>query len=318
MTVDPAVPSIGAESAEPAVVEVNALTKRYGALTALDAVSFRINRGIIGLLGANGAGKSTMIKILLGLLPADGGSASVLGHDVADDGLTARTWIGYMPEHDCLPDDMPAADFVGHMGQLSGLPPSAAQGRAADVLRYVGLGEARYRSMGGYSTGMKQRAKLAAALVHDPRLLLLDEPTNGLDPAGRDQMLDLIKRTGTSQGMCIIMSTHLLADVEKVCDEVIVLDGGRLVRAGPLSAFHTEKPVLRIDIGAGAERFAAELAARGVSARIEGDEVLADIRGPETFDLIRDLAADSSVPLLRMTRITSTLADVFAGTSAAQ
>jgi ABC-2 type transport system ATP-binding protein len=298
------------------VIEVAGLTKRYPRVVALDAVNFTISQGIVGLLGANGAGKSTLIKILLGLLARDGGSARVLGHDVSDDGLRAREWIGYMPEHDCLPDDVTAAEFVAHMGQLSGLPPRESQGRAADVLRYVGLDEARYRAMGGYSTGMKQRAKLAVALVHDPRLLLLDEPTNGLDPAGREQMLELIKKTGRMQGMCILMSTHLLADVERVCDHVLVIDEGRLVREGPLASFHTEKPILRIDVGPAAAAFASELVRRGDDASVEDHEVRVWLNDWDAYDRVRDTAADLGVPLLRMSRVSSTLSDVFAGTAA--
>jgi ABC-2 type transport system ATP-binding protein len=285
-------------------------------VTALDAVSFSISHGIIGLLGANGAGKSTLIKILLGLLARDGGAARVLGHDVNDDELKAREWIGYMPEHDCLPDDVPAAEFVALMGQVSGLPPREAQGRAADVLRYVGLDEARYRPMGGYSTGMKQRAKLAAALVHDPRLLLLDEPTNGLDPAGREQMLELIRKTGRTQGMCIMMSTHLLADVERVCDHVLVIDAGRLVRTGDLASFHTEQPILRVDVGDAAAQLAAELTRRGDDAEVQEHEVRVALRDWDAYDRVRDTAADLGLPIFRMTRVSSTLADVFAGTAA--
>lgn len=296
-----------------AVITVAGLTKRYQAVTALDAVSFDAERGIVGLLGANGAGKSTLIKILLGLLEPDGGSATVLGYDVTTNGLQAREWIGYMPEHDCLPGDVSAAEFVAHMGQLAGLPPREAQGRSADVLRYVGLDEARYRPIGGYSTGMKQRAKLAAALVHDPRLLLLDEPTNGLDPAGRDQMLELIRRTGRTQGMAILMTTHLLADVERACDHVIVLEEGRLRREGPLESFRTVKPVLRLDTGHGtATAFAAELTRLGVAARVQGHNVLVDLNDFDVYDRVRDAAAALRLPLLRMTQETSTLADVFA------
>ena len=294
------------------VITVEGLTKRYGRVTALDGLSFSIAQGIVGLLGPNGAGKSTLLKLLLGLIAPDAGSSRVLDLDVATHGLQARQWIGYMPEHDCLPDDVPAAEFVTHIGQISGLPPREAQARTADMLRYVGLDEARYRAIGGYSTGMKQRAKLAAALVHDPRLLLLDEPTNGLDPAGRESMLDLIKRTGRAQGMAILMSTHLLADVEHVCDHVLVLESGRLLRSGSLASFHTEEPVLRVDVGPGnAAPLLDELTRRGEHARLLGPEVLVDLHGEDTYDRIRDAAADLGLPLLRLTRVTGSLADIF-------
>src|SRR5881398_1920532 len=172
------------------------LTKRYPGVVALDSLTVDIEPGIIGFVGANGAGKSTFIRIMLGLLPQTSGSVSVLGFDSQADRLELRKFIGYMPEHDCLPLDVSGTDFVTHMGGMSGLPFTAARERAAEMLRHVGLHEERYRLIGSYSTGMKQRVKLAQALVHDPRLLLLDEPTNGLDPAGREAMLDLIERIG--------------------------------------------------------------------------------------------------------------------------
>lgn len=296
------------------VIAVEGLTKRYGTVTALDAVSFRVESGIVGLLGANGAGKSTIIKLLLGLITPDAGSAAVLGRDVTQEGLLARSWTGYMPEHDCLPDDMPAAEFVAQMAQLSGLPPREARSRAADALRYVDLDEARYRPMGGYSTGMKQRAKFAVALAHDPRLLLLDEPTNGLDPAGREGMLEIIRRTGALQGMCIVMSTHLLADVESVCDAALVIEDGRLLRSGPLASFRTEQPLVRAAAGPeGAPRLAEELRRHGDDARVRGAEVLVDMHDPAVFDRIRDTAAALNLPLLRLSRVTSSLADIFTG-----
>ncbi len=221
------------------LVTLDRLTKRYpGGVTALDALSVAIEPGVIGLVGANGAGKSTLIKILLGLLDASGGSARVFDLDVATQGQAIRQRVGYMPEHDCLPLDISASDFVNHMARMSGLPRASARERTADVLRHVGLFEERYRPMGGYSTGMKQRVKLAQALVHDPRLLLLDEPTNGLDPAGRDEMLELIRRTGTEFGIAIIMASHLLGEIERVCDYLVAIDAGRLLQAAALGHVH--------------------------------------------------------------------------------
>ena len=171
------------------LIRTQNLVKRYPAVTAVSELTLDIDPGVVGLVGANGAGKSTLLKILLGLLPATSGDASVLGLDVATDGATIRQRVGYMPEHDCLPADVSATEFVVHMGRMSGLPTTAARERAADTLRHVGLYEERYRPIGGYSTGMKQRVKLAQALVHDPTLVMLDEPTNRLDPAGREDML---------------------------------------------------------------------------------------------------------------------------------
>ncbi|MEO5852387.1 MAG: ABC transporter ATP-binding protein, partial [Nocardioides sp.] len=200
------------------VVRTEGLTMDYGSVLALDDLTLEIGPGITGLVGANGAGKSTLIKILLGLLTPTRGTATVLGHDIAHHGTEIRTEVGYLPEHDCLPPDVSASDFVVHLAMMSGLPRVAARERAAEVLRHVGLAEERYRPMGGYSTGMKQRAKLAQALAHDPRLVLLDEPTNGLDPAARDDMLALVQRIGEDFKIAVIVTSHLLGELERVSD----------------------------------------------------------------------------------------------------
>src|SRR6476620_1770242 len=213
------------------LISLSGLTKHYPrGVVALDGLSLDLEPGIIGLVGANGAGKSTLIKILLGLLNATSGEARVMGLDVRTQGPDIGRVVGYMPEHDCLPPDLSATDLVSHLGQMSALPKAAARERTAEVLRHVGLYEERYRAIGGYSTGMKQRVKLAQALVHDPRLLLLDEPTNGLDPAGRDEMLELILRTGTEFGIAVIVASHLLGEIERVCDHLVAIEGGKLLR----------------------------------------------------------------------------------------
>ena len=215
----------GRDGRDAAVIETRALTKRYpGPVTALDALTVTVSPGITGLVGANGAGKSTLIKILLGLLEPSGGQASVLGSDCQRDGERIRSLTGYMPEHDCLPPDVTATEFVTHLGRMSGLPPTAAKERAAESLRHVGLYEERYRQIGTYSTGMKQRVKLAQALVGDPRLLLLDEPTVGLDPAGRNSMLELIARIGAEFGISIVVASHLLGEIERICDHLVAIE----------------------------------------------------------------------------------------------
>src|SRR6478735_7381685 len=206
------------------LISLTALTRRYGAVVALDGLTLDLEPGIIGLVGVNGAGKSTLIKILLGLLEPTSGQARVMELDVRTQGPDIGRVVGYMPEHDCLPPDLTATDLVSHLGQMSGLPRAAARERTAEVLRHVGLYEERYRAIGTYSTGMKQRVKLAQALVHDPRLLLLAEPTNGLDPAGRDEMLELIRRTGTEFGIAVIVASHLLGEIERVCDYLVAID----------------------------------------------------------------------------------------------
>jgi ABC-2 type transport system ATP-binding protein len=217
-----------------ALIVLDSLTKRYPGVTALDDLSLELEPGIVGLVGANGAGKSTLIKVLLGLVPPTSGSATVMDLDVREEGTTVRSLVGYMPEHDALPPDVSATEIVAHLAELSGLPRSAARERTAEVLRHVGLYEERYRPIGGYSTGMRQRVMLAQALVHDPKLLLLDEPTNGLDPAGRDDMLELIRSTGTEFGIAVVLASHLLGEIERVCDFLVAIDAGRLLRAAPL------------------------------------------------------------------------------------
>ena len=231
------------------LLSVERLTKRYGSVTALNDVSFAITDGITGILGENGAGKSTVIKILLGLVPPSSGRATILGQDASSD-VMARARIGYMPEHDCLPSQVSAAEFLTHMAEVSGLPPGVARTRAADTLRHTGLFEERYRAIGGYSTGMKQRVKLAQALVHDPAFVFLDEPTAGLDPAGREEMLTLIRKTHREFGISVLFSSHLMADVERTCDRIIVMQGGHLVHAGEVDQFTSDTETVFIEVDA--------------------------------------------------------------------
>ncbi|MFP5342834.1 MAG: ABC transporter ATP-binding protein [Candidatus Limnocylindria bacterium] len=295
-----------------ALISTRALTKRYpGGVTALDGLTVDIGEGVVGLVGANGAGKSTLIRILLGLLEPTSGSATVLGHDVRTHGTTLRRSVGYMPESDCLPPDATATDFVSHMGRLSGLPPAAARERAAEVLRHVGLYEERYRPIGGYSTGMKQRVKLAQALVHDPRLLLLDEPTNGLDPAGRDEMLALVKRTGTEFGIAVMVASHLLGEIERVCDFLVAIDAGKLVRAAPLGAFTERTGVLAVEVEDRQDALADALIAAGLDATVDGRVVLVPIEDERPFDVVRDSLDDLAIPLVRMEQRRRGLEELF-------
>jgi ABC-2 type transport system ATP-binding protein len=299
-------PSTPADAQRPqlvpgAVIETRGLTKRYGTtVTALDELSVAIGPGITGLIGANGAGKSTLIKILLGLLVPTSGQATVLGHDCVSGGLAIRTLSGYMPEHDCLPPDVTATEFVAHLGRMSGLPATAAKERAADSLRHVGLYEERYRQIGTYSTGMKQRVKLAQALVGDPRLLLLDEPTNGLDPAGRTAMLDLIARIGTEFGISILVASHLLGEIEQICDNLVAIDSGRLLRADSISSVTQVSAVLLIEVDEGTELLLAELSRRGLAPVPYQRGLLVQLAGDQTYDIVRDSVADLSLPLSRM------------------
>ena len=301
-----------------ALIVTRDLTKRYQTrrqtVTALDALSVSIEPGIVGLVGANGAGKSTLLKILLGLVPPTGGHAEVLGLDSRRDGLQIRAAVGYMPEHDCLPSDLSATDFVTHMGRMSGLPASAARERMADVLRHVGLYEERYRAIGTYSTGMKQRVKLAQALVHDPRILFLDEPTNGLDPAGREEMIELVRRTGTEFGITVIVSSHLLGEIERVCGYLVAIDAGRLLRAAALDSFTELTDTLAVDVEDGTETLVEALVGHGLRARAEGRHVLVGLdgtAGTATYDAVRDTIADLGLPLVRLEQRRHSLEDIF-------
>jgi ABC-2 type transport system ATP-binding protein len=286
-----------------AVIQTDALTKRYTReVTALDQLTVAVPPGITGLVGANGAGKSTLIKILLGLLPPTSGQATVLGHDVATSGEAIRTLTGYMPEHDCMPPDVTGTEFVTHLGRMSGLPATAAKERAAESLRHVGLYEERYRQVGTYSTGMKQRVKLAQALVGDPRLLLLDEPTIGLDPSGRRSMLDLISRIGAEFGISILVSSHLLGEIEQICDQLVVIDGGKLLRSDAMTSFTQISQALMIEVDEGTAELVAELARRGLQPQRSGRGLLVRIADDATYDQVRDAVADLSLPLNRLER----------------
>ena len=289
------------------------LTKKYpGGVTALDGLTLELEPGVIGLVGANGAGKSTFLKIILGLLPPTSGSLTVLGIDATQRGPELRQYLGYIPEFDCLPPDRTATDLVTHLARVSGLPATAARERAAEMLRHVGLYDERYRPIGGYSTGMKQRVKLAQALVHDPKLLLLDEPTNGLDPAGRTDMLDLIRRTGREFGISVIVATHLLGEVQQVCDFLVAIDAGHLLRAAPLGQFIQETELLVVEVVGDAEAFARRLVERGLPARMgAGGSILIALGESAPFDVVRDTATEMGVGLMRVARRRDRLEDLF-------
>src|SRR6187200_578557 len=294
------------------LIALRDLTKQYPrGVTALDGLTLELEPGIIGLVGANGAGKSTLIKILLGLLPPTSGDATVMGLDVRTEGTDIRQFVGYMPEYDCLPPDTSATDFVTHMARMSGLPSTAARERTAEVLRHVGLYEERYRAMGGYSTGMKQRVKLAQALVHGPGLLLLDEPTNGLDPAGRDEMLALVRRTGTEFGIAVIVASHLLGEIERVCDHLVAIEGGKLLRAAPLGTFTEHTGVLAVEVEEGREQLAGALSRNGLEVVEDGRLVLVALQGEGTYDIVRDAVVDLGLPLVRIEQRRHSLEDLF-------
>jgi ABC-2 type transport system ATP-binding protein len=283
------------------VIETDALVKVYpGGITALGGLTVNVAPGITGLIGANGAGKSTLLKILLGLLSPTEGVAKVLGHDCVREGEQIRQLVGYMPEHDCLPADVSATEFVTHMGRMSGMPATAARERAAEALRHVGLHEERYRQVGTYSTGMKQRVKLAQALAGDPRLLLLDEPTNGLDPAGRNAMLELIARIGEEFGISIMVASHLLGEIERICDHLVAIEAGRLLRADTIDSFTKASQTLVVEVEEGTTALLEELVRRGLKPRAYQRALLVPIGGDETYDTVRDSVASLGLPLSRM------------------
>jgi ABC-2 type transport system ATP-binding protein len=300
------------------LVSVRNLTQRYPGVVALDDLSLDLTPGIIGLIGANGAGKSTLLRILLGLLEPTSGSATVLGHSVPGDGVGLRRLVGYMPEHECLPPDSSATEFVTHMARMSGIPSDAARERAAEMLRHVGLFEERYRLIEGYSTGMKQRVKLAQALVHGPQLLVLDEPTNGLDPEGRQDMLNLIERTGREAGISVIVSSHLLGEVERVCDYVVALDGGCLRHAGPVAGLTAQTGSLLVEVDDGAELLLDRLRAADCRVGLDGNTVLVELDGAHVHDLVRDALAELGLPLTRIEARRARIQDLFSSSGEAR
>jgi ABC-2 type transport system ATP-binding protein len=282
------------------LISARDLTRIYPGVRALDGLTVDIEPGIIGFVGANGAGKSTFLRILLGLLQPTSGSVSVLGLDVQTQAIQLRSLVGYMPEHDCLPVDVSGTDFVTHMARISGLPFTAARERAAEMLRHVGLHEERYRMIGAYSTGMKQRIKLAQALAHDPQLLLLDEPTNGLDPEGRDEMLALVARTGREFGIAVVVTSHLLGEIERVCESLLAIDGGKLQYAGPVSAFTQRGQRLFVELDDDVAEFGAALRAKGLEVEDTGREFRIALSDDSVYDVVRDVAASLSAPLAKM------------------
>ena len=301
------------------VVELDAVTVIYGKNQALKNVSAQFARGAVGLLGPNGAGKSTMLKALLGFVKPDKGRMSVLGLDVARRPLEIRSRLGYMPESDAHIPGMNAVSFVAYCGELAGLPPVDAMQRAHEVLYYVGLGEARYRNIETYSTGMKQRIKLAQALVHDPDLLFLDEPTNGMDPKGRDEMLELVRDLGHNKNVSLILSSHLLPDVEYTCDHVVVMDKGQVAAQGPIDELKGPAGrVFELRVKGNLPAFLDVLRAAGLECHSTDEDVMRVFvpRGAagEGGDQRRifQLAAEHRVQVRHLRPSIPTLEDVFA------
>ena len=310
-----AVAPVSERAPAPAItVQLDRVSVRYGKAWAPRDVSAVFERGAVGLLGPNGAGKSTMLKSLLGFVAPDRGEMRVLGLDVKTSPIQIRRRIGYMPESDAHIPGMNAVSFVAYCGELAGLPHSDAMQRAHEVLYYVGLGEARYRNVETYSTGMKQRIKLAQALVHDPDLLFLDEPTNGMDPKGRDEMLELIRDIAHNKGINLILSSHLLPDVEYTCDHVVVMDKGQVATQGPIEALkgHGGR-VFEVRVKGDIDGFVDILHGAGLECHATDEDIMRvfvpDGRGAQ---FLFQLASQKGVQVRHLRPSLPTLEDVFA------
>jgi ABC-2 type transport system ATP-binding protein len=288
------------------------ITKTYGNVTALSNLSVAVPDGAIALLGPNGAGKTTLIRTLLGLIVIDRGEGTVLDMDIRLRRLDIRQRVGFVPEDECLFPAVEGIEFVAYAGELAGMARKDAMQRSHEVLDYVGLGEARYRRVESYSTGMKQRLKLASAIVHDPRLLILDEPTNGMDPAGRQEILELAKDLAHNKGMSLLFSSHLLPDVEAVCDHVVVLGGGKLLAEGwikDLKQVHAQQYEVRVKndpVG-----FARAMSANGCQVETQEDGLIVEVPLGQTEDVLwrTAFAQEEQIRFLRPRR--STLEEVF-------
>lgn len=299
------------------VVTLDEVTVAYGRSAALRDVTASFAAGAVGLLGPNGAGKSTLLKALLGFIVPEKGRLRVLGLDVATSPIEVRARVGYMPETDAHIPGMNAVSFVAYCGELAGLPRVDSMQRAHEVLFYVGLGEARYRNVETYSTGMKQRIKLAQALVHDPDLLFLDEPTNGMDPKGRDEMLELVRDLAHNKGVNLILSSHLLPDVEYTCDYVVVLDKGRVATEGPIAALKQPRGrvfELRVKTPNGnMDAFLARMRAAGLDCHATDEDVMrVFVPGDAGARQLFTLAAAERVQVRHLRPSVPTLEDVFA------
>lgn len=291
------------------IVDIAGLTHDYGEVVALRDLSLQIPPGVTGLVGANGAGKTTMLRLILGLLHPTSGGMTVMGHDPQTEPLEVRSRLGYMPEGDCLPKDQTAADFVAYTAQLAGIPPSEARRRSSETLFLVGLEEERFRYLGDFSTGMQQRVKLAQAIVHDPDLLLLDEPASGLDPAGRSQMLQLIKRLGEFD-INVIVSSHVLTDIEDTCKWVVMLDAGDLLRSGPLEGFE-KRGTVQVEVVKDGVLVAERLTNRGFQVTVDGPRLVVGAGDQNIEQAVLEETAAVGSGLIRMIRGSASLEDLF-------
>jgi ABC-2 type transport system ATP-binding protein len=297
------------------VVSAAGVVKRYGATRALDGATFTIGRGITGLLGANGAGKTTLLGLMLGLHRPSEGQLRVFGLDPVTAGADIRERVGYSPEHHTLPPDTTAQDLVRHVAEIHGLPNREATGRASDALWQVGLGEERFRPVGTMSTGQRQRVKLAQAIAHDPHLVLLDEPTDGLDPVQRDDMLSLIRRVGSEFGIDIVMSSHLLEEIERVCDDAVILSAGQVVASGAIAELTGSDRGLLVEVDGRPDELSQVLREAGLTVEVDGNLlVVAGVGGgaaDAVHDQVRDALVATGCGVRRLSNRTLSLEDVY-------
>jgi ABC-2 type transport system ATP-binding protein len=292
--------------------QLDGVTKTYGMVTALKNLTVAVPEGAIGLLGPNGSGKTTMLRTLLGLIDVDQGSGQILGKDFRTRQLDIRREVGFAPEDECLFPRLVGVEFVAYAGELVGMTSRDAMQRAHEVLDYVGLGEARYRRVETYSTGMKQRLKLASAIVHDPKLLILDEPTNGMDPAGREEVLELARDLAHNKGMSLIFSSHLLPDVETVCDYVVVLGGGKVLAEGRISDLkQMHAACFEVRLKADADIFADQLKSLGCAVEPREDRLIVRLPDGATPQLLWRTASERMLQIRYLRPQRSTLEEVF-------
>ena len=293
------------------IIETNALTKSYGPHVALDRLNLEVERGATGLLGPNGAGKSTFFKTILGLIQATSGDGYVLGHDIRTEGLAIRSKIGYMPEYDALDDDMDAIHQVRYSGELLGMNPVVAMSRAHTAMEYVGLGELRYRQISSFSTGMKQATKLACSIIHDPELIIADEPSNGLDADSRQAMLDTLSNMVTTGNRSVLMASHLMDDVEQVCENIVLLHKGKLAAQGRIEDLKAIDREIEIHVWGKANELEDALGKEGLEVRREGRMMRIRYDGDETTHRILKCAADTGAQIRRMHEYEASLEDLF-------
>ena len=297
-----------------AIIEAAGVTKRWGEVTALDDVTVDVPGGVTGLLGANGAGKTTFLGLVLGLHRPDDGRMHVLGADPVAAGPEVRQRLGYSPEHDALPPESRAQDLVRHIAELHGIPSKAAVTRASETLDLVGLGEERLREIQTMSLGQRQRVKLAQAIVHDPTLVLLDEPTNGLDPLQRDNMLATIRRIGHDLGIHVLVCSHLVHEVEQICDHVVVLNAGQLQATGDVSAMVGSGDRMLVEIDGDIGALLADLRAGGLEVDpVDGSRLVVTVTSEEVLDRLRDTVGRLGLGLHRLQRESATLEQRFFG-----